>query len=387
MEKADQNRPNCTFRFWISEIVFVIFTIAQKTSSFAIQRYKETLDTVFNSLPYPHNLRDSLLPPFVRWLCATVSQILQEEPNVIHFNGPAVICGDIHGNFPDLLEVFREVGLPPHNNFIFLGDYVDRGKYSVEVMCILLILKFKFPQNIFLLRGNHESKSMSHEFTFAIECKAKLAKGCLKSFAQVFNSLPLALILNNSIFCVHAGISPNITTLQEINNINRFTDIPDSGPFCDLLWSDPNPNVTEFAKSDRCDTFLWGFLPYQRFMEQNNLQMLIRGHQVCADGWEFPFLPDKSLITIYTSSSSTPDEQNRAAIISISPRNALSFTLLPENKPILPKSQNSTRPSSPKTSTSSRPSSPKSGRSSSSNTSSSSSKKKKTKSKKTFDWD
>ena len=269
------------------------------------QEYSEILTSKFNNSA----------PLFVSWLCTTVSELLKDEPNVLYCKGPAIICSDIHGHLQDLLTVFKIIGLPPQKNFIFLGDYVDRGKQSVEVMCILLILKYKYPKNVFLLRGNHETViPRNNDSNIINECKEKLSEECVNFFELVFESLPLALVLNQCVFCVHGGLARNLKKydpkkihllkVNDINKINRFTNfIYGIDPLCDLLWSDPDKTVRESGESPRGKGFLWGLNPYKRFMEKNNMKMFVRGHQTYTSNQEYPFFHDKSLITVYTSST------------------------------------------------------------------------------------
>ena len=132
------------------------------------------------------------------------------------------------------------VGFPGTNNFLFLGDYVDRGKQSLETICLLLAYKIKFPENFFLLRGNHECASINRIYGFYDECKRRYNLKLWKIFTEVFNQLPVAALIEDRILCMHGGLSPDLTDINSIKKILRPTDIPDSGMLCDLLWSDPD---------------------------------------------------------------------------------------------------------------------------------------------------
>jgi serine/threonine-protein phosphatase 4 catalytic subunit len=151
-----------------------------------------------------------------------------------------IVCGDIHGQFDDLLELFRIGGFPPFASYIFLGDYVDRGKDSVECFLLLLAFKIRYKNRVTLLRGNHESKLISQFYGFYDECQKKYGElSVWKACTDVFDYLTIAAIINDKIFCVHGGLSPNIKKISEIDSIDRIRDIPQEGPHCDLLWSDP----------------------------------------------------------------------------------------------------------------------------------------------------
>merc|ERR1719393_331637 len=155
-------------------------------------------------------------------------EILLEQPGFLELEAPLKICGDVHGQYFDLLRLFEYGGFPPDSNYLFLGDYVDRGKQSLETICLLLAYKVKFPENFFLLRGNHECASINRIYGFYDECKRRYGIKLWRKFQDVFNVFPLAAVVDEKIFCVHAGISPELNTPQQINNVMRPTDVPDS---------------------------------------------------------------------------------------------------------------------------------------------------------------
>lgn len=166
------------------------------------------------------------------------------------------ISGDIHGQYTDLLRLFEYGGFPPEANYLFLGDYVDRGKQSLETICLLLAYKIKYPENFFLLRGNHECASINRIYGFYDECKLKSLTSRLsllserimwftlwwlgkrryniklwKTFTDCFNCLPIAAIIDEKIFCCHGGLSPDLQNMDQIKRIMRPTDVPDTGKF------------------------------------------------------------------------------------------------------------------------------------------------------------
>jgi hypothetical protein len=157
--------------------------------------------------------------------------------------------GDLHGQYFDLLRLFEYGGFPPESNYLFLGDYVDRGKQSLECICLLLAYKIKYPENFFLLRGNHECASINRIYGFYDECKRRYSIKLWKTFTDCFNCLPVSAIVDEKILCMHGGLSPDLQRLEQISRIMRPTDVPDSGLLCDLLWSDPDKDVSGWART------------------------------------------------------------------------------------------------------------------------------------------
>ncbi|CAI8015276.1 Serine/threonine-protein phosphatase 4 catalytic subunit, partial [Geodia barretti] len=158
----------------------------------------------------------------VKALCAKAREILIEESNVQRVDPPVTVCGDIHGQFYDLKELFKVGGDVPDTNYLFLGDFVDRGFYSVETFLLLLALKVRYPDRITLIRGNHESRQITQVYGFYDECRRKYGSvNVWRYCTEIFDYLSLSAIIDNQIFCVHGGLSPSITTLDQIRSIDR----------------------------------------------------------------------------------------------------------------------------------------------------------------------
>uniref|UniRef100_A0A8C3K4A4 Serine/threonine-protein phosphatase n=1 Tax=Calidris pygmaea TaxID=425635 RepID=A0A8C3K4A4_9CHAR len=191
-------------------------------------------------------------------LCDYVCDLLLEESNVQPVSTPVTVCGDIHGQFYDLCELFRTGGQVPDTNYIFMGDFVDRGYYSLETFTYLLALKAKWPDRITLLRGNHESRQITQVYGFYDECQTKYGNAnAWRYCTKVFDMLTIAALIDEQILCVHGGLSPDIKTLDQIRTIERNQEIPHKGAFCDLVWSDPE-DVDTWAISPRGAGWLFG---------------------------------------------------------------------------------------------------------------------------------
>lgn len=178
------------------------------------------------------------------------------------------------------MRLFEYGGYPPAANYLFLGDYVDRGKQSLETICLLLAYKIRYPDKVFLLRGNHEDAKINRIYGFYDECKRRFNVRLWKIFTDCFNCLPVAALIDEKIICMHGGLSPELKQLDQIKEIERPTEIPDNGLLCDLLWSDPDPRIEGWADSDRGVSCTFGADAVAEFLEKNELDLICRGHQV-----------------------------------------------------------------------------------------------------------
>jgi len=236
----------------------------------------------------------------LKLLCDRVKEILMEESNVQPVHSPVIVCGDVHGQFYDLMELFRVGGEIPQKNYVFMGDFVDRGHHSVETLELLLCYKARYPQCITLLRGNHESRQVTQVYGFYDECFRKYGSANVwKYCTEVFDYLALACIIDGSILCVHGGLSPDITTIDQMRLIERNQEIPHEGAFCDLMWSDPE-DIETWSVSQRGAGYLFGSKVTAQFNEINRLQLICRAHQLVQEGYKYMF-PMKNLITVWSA--------------------------------------------------------------------------------------
>ena len=223
----------------------------------------------------------------IRDICYRSREIFISQPILLELEAPLKVCGDVHGQYYDLLRLFEYGGFPPEANYLFLGDYIDRGKQSLETVCLLLAYKIKYPENFFLLRGNHECASINRIYGFYDECKRRHGIKLWKIFTDCFNCLPIAALIDDKILCMHGGLSPELNRIHTINNIVRPTDVPDTGLLCDLLWSDPDKEVTDWGDNDRGVSFTFGEEIVRKFANKNEIDLICRAHQVVEDGYEF----------------------------------------------------------------------------------------------------
>lgn len=226
------------------------------------------------------NRQVSLTEQEIKWLCIKSKDIFINQPILLELEAPIKICGDVHGQFYDLLRLFEYGGYPPEANYLFLGDYVDRGKQSLETICLLLAYKIKYPENFFLTRGNHECASINRIYGFYDECKRRYSIKLWKVFTDCFNCLPVAALLDDKILCMHGGLSPELESVEQIRKIIRPTDVPEQGLLCDLLWSDPDQNVNGWGQNDRGVSFTFSASIIDKFLKSNDLDLVCRAHQV-----------------------------------------------------------------------------------------------------------
>lgn len=249
----------------------------------------------------------------VKALCAKAREILVEESNVQRVDAPVTICGDIHGQFYDLVELFKVGGDCPDTNYLFMGDFVDRGFYSVETFLLLLALKVRYADRITLIRGNHESRQITQVYGFYDECLRKFGSvNVWRYCTEIFDYLALAALIEDRVFCVHGGLSPSITNLDDIRSIDRKQEVPHDGPMCDLMWSDPE-DLEGWGLSPRGAGYLFGGDIVKNFNHQNGIDLIARAHQLVMEGYKWMF--DAGLVTVWSAPNYCYRCGNVAAIL------------------------------------------------------------------------
>jgi serine/threonine-protein phosphatase PP1 catalytic subunit len=308
----------------------------------------------------------------IRLLCQRSRPIFLRQPMLIELEAPVKICGDVHGQYTDLLRLFEYGGFPPVSNYLFCGDYVDRGKQSIETISLLLAYKIQHPENFFILRGNHESAGINRIYGFYDECKRRYSIKLWKIFSDVFNCLPVAALVDEKILCMHGGLSPELQNLQQIADLTRPCDVPEVGLLCDLLWSDPAPikvcveirkneltlylccfvvllfmlgselmiprgfnsfsvdykimKLQGWAENDRGVSFVFGADVVQDFLERQDLDLIVRAHQVVEDGYQF--FAGRRLVTLFSAPNYCGEFDNAGGMITVDENLMCSFQIL-----------------------------------------------------------
>jgi diadenosine tetraphosphatase ApaH/serine/threonine PP2A family protein phosphatase len=232
-------------------------------------------------------------------LCDMCRELFVEESNVERVHAPVTLCGDIHGQFFDLLELLQVGGPVPTTSYVFMGDFVDRGYHSVETLLLLLLLKLRYPDRVCLIRGNHESRQITQVYGFYDECYRKYRSVTVwRACTELFDYMPLAAVVDGDVFCVHGGLSPSLETVEQVAMLDRKQEVPHEGPMSDLLWSDPE-DIDEWAVSQRGAGFVFGAKVTKEFNARNRLTLVARAHQLVMEGFKSMF--DHQLCTVWSA--------------------------------------------------------------------------------------
>jgi len=222
-------------------------------------------------------------------LCEKVKEKLLFQGNIVPVSAPVTVVSNIHGQFSDLLELFCVCGNVPDVNYLFIGDMVDYGYWGVETICLLFCLRLRYPQRVTLLRGEHESRTMTRLYGFYLECMRKYGSNSIwNAVMDVFDSLPIAALVEERVLCVHGGISAEAPTLDKIRVLNRLQEPGSSGPLNNMLWSDPSEYESAQGPEkapNRGTGVTYKEDATRTFCEKNGLERIVRGHKICLQGY------------------------------------------------------------------------------------------------------
>lgn len=265
-----------------------------------------------------------LVPDTIHKICQDSKILFQNSPTMLEIDSNIVIVGDIHGQILDLLRILNKFGLPSQQKYLFLGDIVDRGQFSLECIIIVLLLKIIWPDNFYLIRGNHEFSDLCARSGFLNELRGVYPLVCediFKSFLCVFSYIPLAALIDGSILCIHGGLGPNVYSISQIKSLERpiedfGDDIIDS-----LLWSDPTLSIDTFEQSSRGTGYLFGKSATCDFLSANNIKHIVRGHECVADAVERKF--GGALYTVFSASNYCGLVGNKSGVLMVKDKDNL----------------------------------------------------------------
>ncbi|VDK69775.1 unnamed protein product [Onchocerca ochengi] len=276
------------------------------------------------------SLTKSVKEQEIMHLCALAKEVFLSQNSLIEIDPPIRICGDIHGQYAveelllrlefnlivDLLRLFDRGGFPPFVNYLFLGDYVDRGRQNLETISLLLCYKAKYPENFFLLRGNHECSVINRVYGFFEECNRRYQSVRLwQTFQEVFNAMPFTCLIAGKILCMHGGLSPQLKSINQLRQITRPIDPPNPSIHIDLLWSDPDSSSKGWQANNRGLSYTFGADVVIEMCQKLDIDLIARAHQVVQDGYEF--FANRKLVTIFSAPHYCGQFDNAAAMMNV----------------------------------------------------------------------
>lgn len=285
--------------------------------------------------------KNSVKPEEFLQIILDAEMMLKNDPIMIKLNNDVCVVGDIHGSIHSLISIFCQIGYPPEHKYIFLGDYVDRGKNGVDVIMLLYCFKILFPDSVYMLRGNHECEHLTQMYGFKYEAVKKYSSNIYSAIIESFNVLPIIATFED-ILLLHGGIPESGVSLDIIKIMQKPNNIMEPSIFADILWSDPNSSIYLFTESGRGVGHIFGGSSLFRYLKSNKMKMLIRSHQVCQNGYEYPFLGndsyEKTCLTIFSCYDYGNKGNNAAVVILSKQQKPLIHVLKNLNEPFtLPK--------------------------------------------------
>ncbi|ELP94110.1 serine/threonine protein phosphatase PP1 isozyme, putative [Entamoeba invadens IP1] len=247
-------------------------------------------------------------------LCKMAIPIFSHETSLLFINAPLHVIGDLHGQFTDLLKFLDQTDIQT-DKFLFLGDYVDRGPRSVDVVLLVFALKVLYPDRFFLLRGNHESENVNHLYGFYDECKRRFDVRVWRCFCEAFRYLPVSALIEGKILCLHGGLSKSMTDLSCLMQIVRPTNIPGEGLLCDVVWSDVSDEHMGWCDNARGTSYTFGRDVVEEFMKKNGIELLCRAHQMVDEGFSFCF--DNKVLTLFSAPNYCNSFNNCGAMMNV----------------------------------------------------------------------
>ncbi|CEF63106.1 Serine/threonine-protein phosphatase PP1-beta catalytic subunit [Strongyloides ratti] len=295
----------------------------------------EWLDSIINRLQGLYNTNTMInnvisFEEVISLIYFSIKPIMADG-TLIEIDGPVKIFGDIHGQYQNFHQLLDITGRVPTIKALFLGDYVDRGPQSLEVICYLLALKCRYPDKCYLIRGNHETPSVNRIYGFYNECGLKYNIGMWWDFQSLFNRLPMAALVSKRIFCMHGGLSPELTNFDTIRSTIRPVEPPESGYLTDLIWSDPTNKGDGWFYSTRGISCAFGRGVVEAASKIMGFDLIVRAHQVVQEGYEI--MVGKSLITVFSAPNYCGQFCNAGAVVCISEKMQVSLQQLKLTSP------------------------------------------------------
>ncbi|OHT00006.1 Ser/Thr protein phosphatase [Tritrichomonas foetus] len=287
-------------------------------------RFRRIISMFFNSAPfdvedYATQNVQLILPTVPREdvieLCQAVTDIFKDGPSLLELQSPIIVVGDIHGHVLDFFRIFKKYGIPENQKYLFLGDLVDRGEFAVETIIIAFAFKVIYPDNFYIIRGNHEFEFLCSQCGFSKQIADIYGPALFDKFLAAFSYMPISALIDKNIVCVHGGLGPSTFSINQLKSIERpihdFTD-----DFLNaILWSDPTNSTDQFIPSTRGTGYLFGESALKEFVDQNNLKLLVRAHECVMGGIEMNF--ENKCMTVFSASNYCGLMNNQSAILNV----------------------------------------------------------------------
>ena len=302
-------------------------TVTEKPAVDVDNLIVDLIETAVNSGAKGYKTSARIADETISYVCETAKKLIMAQPCLLELSCPMKVVGDIHGQFSDLIRLFQIGGYPPDTNYLFLGDYVDRGRMGLETTLLLLCYKIKYPENFFLLRGNHECSAINRIYGFYDECRSRASIKSWKIFNELFDCLPYAAIISDKIFCIHGGLSPDMLQVDQINAIERPSEVPDCGMVCDFLWSDPDVVTSGWGENERGVSYTFGGDVVRQFCQEFDFDLVVRAHQVVENGYEF-LDGSRRLVTVFSAPNYCGEFNNAGALMIVNENLMCSFQVL-----------------------------------------------------------
>ena len=280
--------------------------------------YKKIIPTPFSDvIDNKKKFRLPIVPlDTLNYLLDQSQQIFEEESIILSLKAPILVIGDIHGHIFDLFRILQKYGLPPERKYLFLGDIVDRGEFSTETLVLLLSMKVLFRNDVFIIRGNHEFGEVANHAGFISELISLYGNDdIIPRFVKMFSYIPLAAKIDNYAICVHGGIGPSLFNEEQIKTLQRPITTFQDPIVTELLWSDPSPDVQDFAPSNRGMGVFYGVNPIKTFLQRSGCTVMFRGHQCVSNGFEYQL--SYKVVTVFSASNYCGDSNNYSAVLKV----------------------------------------------------------------------
>ena len=336
-----QNQKHKIFFFFFS-FKFFVFCLKKKMEVHEPTDVKKIMLTltrlITSDVTSLSQTNESLTLPLIKAreisdVLMKVEAIFKSEPVMLEIASPITVVGDLHGHFLDLIRIFKEYGMPPSRNYLFLGDYVDRGEFSTETVTLLFCLKILYPNNVYLIRGNHEFDALCKNGGFYEELSDIYGNTDLyPKFLEAFSYMPISAIIDKNILCIHGGLGPSLYSTYQLKELKRpINEFEEDSILGSILWSDPKDTCDNYQDSVRGSGYFFGESAFKEFADSQKITTIIRAHECVLSGFQTHF--NGRLMTVFSASNYCGLVGNLSAVLMINDGDITPKALMPLGYP------------------------------------------------------